>query len=79
MILKFQVQATDLGEPPLSSEKITIKVIILDVNDHLPSFEAPTLNLSVKENTTSEMAIGKVEAHDEDKDSQPCYTSSKQI
>ncbi|XP_060593837.1 cadherin-23-like [Ruditapes philippinarum] len=70
---RFQVQVTDRGIPPLSSEKIFITVKVIDVDDHLPSFKNITTTLRVSENRPVGDFVGAVTADDPDEDSVTCY------
>ncbi|XP_053388246.1 protein dachsous-like, partial [Mercenaria mercenaria] len=76
---QFGIVATDKGNPSLTSDMMKISIVLIDVNDHLPSFKLPNVRWSIQENTTYKDYIGTVTAVDEDKDSEPCYniTSSK--
>ncbi|XP_053381726.1 protocadherin Fat 4-like [Mercenaria mercenaria] len=69
----FSIQATDNGSPQLSSRVVPITVRILDVNDHLPSFDKAKVTWSKPENTTFIEKIGTVTAYDKDRDSRMCY------
>ncbi|XP_053381635.1 protocadherin Fat 4-like [Mercenaria mercenaria] len=70
---RFQIQVTDRGVPPLSSDKITVIVRVVDVNDHLPSFSEDNITFRVKENQPAGEVVGSVQAHDPDQDSVTCY------
>ncbi|XP_052265663.1 cadherin-23-like isoform X2 [Dreissena polymorpha] len=71
---KFYLRATDQGIPtPLSSQTL-IKVNVIDVNNHLPTFLYSESNMTLLENSTSNVTVGTVHATDEDKDGKPCYS-----
>lgn len=70
---KFQIQVTDRGIPALSSDKETITVRVLDVNNYVPGFNVTSQNMSVIENQVN-VSIGTVRAYDKDVDSLACYT-----
>ncbi|KAL4239383.1 hypothetical protein ACF0H5_000200 [Mactra antiquata] len=70
---KFQIQAIDCGTPRLTSNKETITVTILDVNDHSPSFNTKHKAFTVKENMTSNQSVYQVKAYDKDTNSTSCY------
>uniref|UniRef100_A0A8C1GQ17 Si:ch73-379j16.2 n=1 Tax=Cyprinus carpio TaxID=7962 RepID=A0A8C1GQ17_CYPCA len=59
------ITATDLGQPPLSSDK-TLKVQISDVNDNAPEFPYNPLELYLMENNPSGASIYSVSAFDKD-------------
>ncbi|KAL4240882.1 Protocadherin Fat 4 [Mactra antiquata] len=71
---KFQIQVTDKGFPPRRSEKVTITMIVLDVDDHLPTFLTNSTTMSVKENQQNGTLVGSVTAIDPDSDSVSCYS-----
>ncbi|XP_053381734.1 protocadherin Fat 4-like [Mercenaria mercenaria] len=70
---RFQIHVTDRGVPPLPSDKTTITVKVIDVDDHLPSFTKGNATFNVKENQPAGISVGKVSAHDQDRDSDACY------
>ena len=72
--IKFDVQVTDKGTPALSSDKTTIVIEIIDVDDHLPSFQEESKQLYVRENRTAGELVENVTAVDEDLDSIACYS-----
>ncbi|XP_060598712.1 cadherin-23-like [Ruditapes philippinarum] len=73
----LEIQATDTGKPPLSSEPVFITVHILDVNDHVPSFTNNITTLTLSENSTFKDSVKQVTATDDDKTSKLCYKMTK--
>ncbi|XP_041800734.1 protocadherin alpha-3-like [Chelmon rostratus] len=59
------IVATDEGTPPLSSTSI-VTVDVSDVNDNLPRFSEPLINVYVKENSPVGAVIKTVSAADAD-------------
>ncbi|XP_028816556.1 protocadherin alpha-6-like isoform X15 [Denticeps clupeoides] len=59
------IRASDLGQPPMSSEK-TLSVQISDVNDNPPEFPSNPLELYLEENNTPSAPIFSVSASDKD-------------
>ena len=57
--------ATDMGNPPLSSD-VMVMIYIVDVNDRAPIFVPSSLHLSVPENAEIGTEVGYVMAHDPD-------------
>ncbi|KAL1261558.1 hypothetical protein QQF64_006823, partial [Cirrhinus molitorella] len=57
--------ATDEGTPPLSSTSV-ITVSVSDVNDNVPRFSEPIINIYVKENSQIGAVIHTVSAFDRD-------------
>ena len=76
--LQFQIQATDKGEPPLSSDKLPITIRVIDVNNFLPGFTNDNTKRDVLENQPNGTVVGTVTAVDEDKDSVTCYNISRE-
>lgn len=66
--LDFLVFATDLGNPPLSSN-VRVSVKVLDFDDNIPTFERSFYNVSVPENAPKGYEILKVTAYDADESS----------
>ncbi|KAL2077321.1 hypothetical protein ACEWY4_026825 [Coilia grayii] len=62
---EISIQATDEGNPPLSSTS-HITVHISDVNDNAPRFPEPVINVYVKENSDVGAVISTVSAFDPD-------------
>ncbi|XP_070819189.1 protocadherin alpha-7-like isoform X14 [Chaetodon trifascialis] len=61
------IQATDCGEPPLSTYK-TLNIQISDVNDNRPHFEQNPLQFYLTENNVAGASIFSVSAADKDLD-----------
>ncbi|XP_031427724.1 protocadherin gamma-C5-like isoform X13 [Clupea harengus] len=61
----IEVSASDLGSPPLSSQR-TIPVRILDVNDNAPTFSQSSYNVYMNENNIPGSIIYSVSASDAD-------------
>ncbi|XP_034037715.1 protocadherin alpha-2-like [Thalassophryne amazonica] len=61
------ISATDEGNPPLSIVK-DIRVNISDVNDNVPHFVEPVINVYVKENSQTGSVIYTIHAFDPDSD-----------
>ncbi|KFD57635.1 hypothetical protein M513_01305, partial [Trichuris suis] len=59
------IQATDKGSPPLSS-KTTVRVEVIDVNDHSPVFTENTYHVEVVENTAADTLLVHCAATDQD-------------
>ncbi|CDW55955.1 protocadherin Fat 1 [Trichuris trichiura] len=59
------VQATDKGSPPLSS-KTTVRVEVIDVNDHSPVFTENSYNAEVMENAAAGTLVVHCAATDQD-------------
>ncbi|XP_068445501.1 protocadherin alpha-8-like [Clinocottus analis] len=62
---EITIQATDCGEPPLSSVK-TLSILISDVNDNSPQFEKNPLQFYLIENNVAGKSIFSVSATDND-------------
>ena len=75
-MLQFQIQATDKGLPPLSSDIHSLSIQVIDVNNFLPTFQNTTKKLSVAENSQNGTLVGTVTATDKDKHSRTCYNIS---
>ncbi|KAH3869730.1 hypothetical protein DPMN_032899 [Dreissena polymorpha] len=75
---EFYIQATDEGTPPLSSEKLRIKIQVKDVNDHPPYFENETVALHIDENKVAWSSVGQLTSKDPDRDSSACYYITEQ-
>uniref|UniRef100_A0A8C1MUD6 FAT atypical cadherin 4 n=1 Tax=Cyprinus carpio TaxID=7962 RepID=A0A8C1MUD6_CYPCA len=58
-------QATDKGEPPLSSS-MEVTMMVLDVNDNTPSFSQNIYDIEIEENTLSGTDVLQVFASDAD-------------
>ncbi|XP_078489078.1 protocadherin alpha-4-like [Ciona intestinalis] len=61
----LMVRACDLAVPPQCSTQ-GITVVLLDVNDHTPTFPSPKINLMVKENAEVGTIITTFHAEDDD-------------
>ncbi|XP_068182492.1 protocadherin alpha-5-like [Antennarius striatus] len=59
------IMATDEGSPPLSSMRV-ISVHISDVNDNVPIFSEPIINVNVKENSAVGTTLCTITAVDPD-------------
>ena len=66
------VTATDQGTPPLTA-KVTVKVNVLDHNDHAPMFSKPTFTFNVTQDmqtadkvNAGQSLVGRLEAWDMD-------------
>ncbi|XP_051030562.1 LOW QUALITY PROTEIN: protocadherin alpha-C1 [Phodopus roborovskii] len=59
------ITASDGGSPPLSTRR-TLIVSVADVNDNTPSFPQPQQELSVAENNSPGVSLGRVFAQDPD-------------
>ncbi|XP_036379478.1 protocadherin gamma-C5-like isoform X13 [Megalops cyprinoides] len=59
------ITATDLGSPPLTSQK-SISVSLSDVNDNAPSFSQPSYSVDIPENNAPGTPIVTVSASDPD-------------
>ncbi|XP_077387449.1 protocadherin alpha-8-like isoform X5 [Festucalex cinctus] len=66
-VYSISITATDEGTPPLSSTSI-INVHISDVNDNIPHFSEPIINVYIKENSPPGAVIHRVTALDDDID-----------
>lgn len=64
-LIRLLVEAKDKGDPPLSSVA-SIDVLILDSNDHAPSFHQDTYTLTVPEDTAVDVTLLTLSAEDED-------------
>ncbi|XP_066506576.1 protocadherin alpha-2-like [Hoplias malabaricus] len=64
-VYHIAVKATDEGTPSLSSTSV-LTVHIADVNDNMPLFPEPFMNVYVKENSPAGVVIGNVRAQDKD-------------
>ncbi|KAK3090257.1 hypothetical protein FSP39_010440 [Pinctada imbricata] len=64
-VVILEVQALDLGVPPLSS-LINVTVEVEDENDNVPLFEQTSYSASLPENTTDATVSLTVTAHDAD-------------
>nr|XP_046262927.1 protocadherin alpha-3-like [Scatophagus argus] len=62
---EITIQATDCGEPPLSTFK-TLSIQISDVNDNSPHFEQNPLQFYLSENNVAGASIFSVSASDND-------------
>nr|XP_046263004.1 protocadherin alpha-6-like [Scatophagus argus] len=62
---EITIQATDCGEPPLSTFK-TLNIQISDVNDNSPHFEQNPLQFYLSENNVAGASIFSVSASDND-------------
>ncbi|KAK3557943.1 hypothetical protein QTP86_003856 [Hemibagrus guttatus] len=62
---EIRVKATDLGQPPQSSDK-SLKVLVADVNDNSPEFSQNPLELYLLENNSPGELIFSVSATDRD-------------
>ncbi|XP_070769930.1 protocadherin alpha-8-like [Enoplosus armatus] len=62
---EITIQATDCGEPPLSTFK-TLSIQISDVNDNSPHFEKNPLQFYLSENNVAGTSIFSVNAKDND-------------
>lgn len=60
---KLRVEAADLDG---KKAEVEVDVHVVDVNDERPEFTAPTVHLTVKENTTIIGAVGNFTARDKD-------------
>lgn len=69
------ITATDQGTPSLSTS-IVITVHVSDVNDNVPSFKEPVLNVFVKENSPVGAVIYTITADDPDVDDNARLTFS---
>ena len=63
--LEFQVNLTDMGDPPLS-QVVNFTVTLQDINDNSPVFDQPHYTFSVLENQDISTSIGRVGATDPD-------------
>ena len=63
--LEFQVNLTDMGDPPLS-QVVNFTVTLQDINDNSPVFDQPHYTFSVLENQDISTSIGRVAATDPD-------------
>lgn len=61
------VQATDLGEPPLSNQAM-VNVTVLDANDNTPIFDQPSYSAEIGEDARVGDVVVKVSASDLDSD-----------
>ena len=59
------IQATDDGDPPLSSV-VDVNITVQDVNNHVPVFNQRTYQVSLLENATIGTSVVSVSAFDED-------------
>ncbi|KAG7484133.1 hypothetical protein MATL_G00046080 [Megalops atlanticus] len=59
------ITATDLGSPPLTSQK-SVSVSLSDVNDNAPSFSQPSYSVNIPENNAPGTPIVTVSASDPD-------------
>ncbi|XP_029021008.1 protocadherin alpha-3-like [Betta splendens] len=66
-VYNVTITATDEGNPPLSSMKV-VTVHVSDVNDNVPRFKEPVINVYVKENSPTGSVIHTVQASDADLD-----------
>ncbi|XP_029021037.1 protocadherin alpha-2-like [Betta splendens] len=66
-VYNVTITATDEGNPPLSSMKV-VTVHVSDVNDNVPRFTEPVINVYVKENSPTGSVIHTVQASDADLD-----------
>ncbi|XP_076594794.1 protocadherin alpha-8-like isoform X17 [Chaetodon auriga] len=62
---EIKIQATDCGEPPLSTYK-TLNIQISDVNDNRPQFSQSPLQFYLSENNVAGASIFSVSATDKD-------------
>lgn len=63
--LVYEVTATDLGDPPLSSTA-TLRLFVEDLNDQLPRFDRFSYHFNVSENSPPGTFVGRVVAVDSD-------------
>ncbi|XP_077387467.1 protocadherin alpha-5-like isoform X22 [Festucalex cinctus] len=66
-VYNVSIIATDEGNPPLSTGRI-ITVHISDVNDNVPRFMEPVINVYVKENSPTGFSLCSINAVDPDLD-----------
>ncbi|KRZ90162.1 Protocadherin-like wing polarity protein stan [Trichinella sp. T8] len=66
--IELQVEAVDLGNPPLASNAKLI-VNVLDVDDNVPVFPEKQLNVSVPETARRGSLLLRIAAHDPDNNS----------
>lgn len=62
---RLQVVATDDGNPPLNATAI-VNIVVLDVNDNVPRFVDPLLNIPIVVSTPLSSVIGTFLVLDED-------------
>lgn len=63
--LVFYLTATDVGNPPRASTA-KMRLVVLDADDHRPTFISPRFSFSVLENQLPWTEVGIVVAHDND-------------
>ena len=69
------VQATDSGDPPLSTV-LAVTIVVLDENDNAPNFTQSVYTISVQETTTPPEVLLQVSAFDADTGAQSAITYS---
>ncbi|XP_062587666.1 protocadherin Fat 4-like [Saccostrea cucullata] len=64
-VIELVVSVTDMGDPPLS-DKCTVTVTIVDVNDNPPTFQVSSRSISVSESAAKGTLLTQISATDSD-------------